>query len=111
MEANCGALACSQSRTWILIVSGIFLAMAYTPHKDMAFEHAQTGLIVELHWRLHDNRHLLPVAGACSEQRIAGWELPGTKQQTAGGGGRVRAAGSRLRPCATRAANGQRAVG
>ncbi len=37
-------------------------------HKDLVFRHAGHGSIVELHWRLFDNRHLLPdVTGAQTE--------------------------------------------
>ena len=30
-------------------------------HKDMVFRNQETGIIVEVHWRLFDNPHLLPV--------------------------------------------------
>lgn len=32
-------------------------------HKDCVVRHRRTGLIVELHWRLFDNRTLLPLSG------------------------------------------------
>ena len=33
-------------------------------HKDLALRHHRTGLLVELHWRLFDNRWVMPVDGS-----------------------------------------------
>ncbi len=38
--------------------------------KDMAYRHTQTGLLVELHWRLFDNPHLLPALAGTDSQPV-----------------------------------------
>ena len=43
-------------------------------HKDLVFRHASHGSIVELHWRLFDNRYLLPDFASAEAETVS---LPG----------------------------------
>jgi hypothetical protein len=43
-------------------------------HKDLVFRHANHGSIVELHWRLFDNRYLLPDFASAEAEAVT---LPG----------------------------------